>query len=32
LLLVDGILIIVAGLKAANGEVYRYPLSIRFLK
>lgn len=26
------IVIIVATIKAANGEVYRYPLSIRFIK
>jgi uncharacterized protein len=29
--IVDVVLIIVASLKASNGEVYRYPLSIRFV-
>jgi uncharacterized protein len=28
----DIVLAIIAGLKAANGEMYRYPLTIRFLK
>jgi uncharacterized Tic20 family protein len=29
---VDAVLVIIAGLKAANGEHYRYPMTIRFLK
>ena len=28
----DAVLVIIAGLKAANGEHYRYPMTIRFLK
>ena len=26
------VLVIIAGVKAANGEFYRYPLTIRFIK
>jgi len=26
------VLVIIAGVKAANGEFYRYPLTIRFVK
>jgi uncharacterized Tic20 family protein len=32
LAVVDLVLVIIAGLKAANGEHYRYPMTIRFLK
>jgi len=28
----DIVLVIIAGVKAANGEFYRYPLTIRFIK
>ena len=31
-LLLDIIFVIIAGMKAANGEHYRYPFAIRFLK
>jgi uncharacterized Tic20 family protein len=30
--LIDVILTIIAGIKAANGEHYRYPFAIRFIK
>jgi uncharacterized protein len=30
--IVDLVFVIIAGLKAANGEYYRYPMTIRFLK
>jgi uncharacterized protein len=30
--IVDAVLVIIAALKAANGEHYQYPLTIRFLK
>jgi uncharacterized Tic20 family protein len=30
--IVDVVLTIIAGLKAANGEHYRYPFAIRFIK
>ena len=30
--LVDLIFAIIAGIKASNGEMYRYPLTIRFIK
>jgi uncharacterized protein len=30
--IVDAVLVIIAALKAANGEHYRYPMTIRFLK
>jgi uncharacterized Tic20 family protein len=30
--LLDLVFIIVASVKASNGEIYRYPLTIRFLK
>lgn len=32
LFVVDVILVIVAAVKASNGESYRYPLTIRFIK
>ena len=32
LVILDVVAIIVASVKASNGEVYRYPLSIRFIK
>lgn len=31
-LVINLVLVIIAGVKAANGEFYRYPLSIRFIK
>lgn len=30
--ILDVVLVIVAGIKAANGEHYRYPFAIRFIK
>jgi uncharacterized Tic20 family protein len=32
LAIVDVILVIIASMKASNGESYRYPLTIRFIK
>ena len=32
LLIFDVVLVILAGIKASNGEHYRYPFAIRFLK
>ena len=31
-IIVNLIFVIIAGVKASNGEFYRYPLSIRFIK
>jgi len=32
LLIIDAVFTIIAALKTANGEVYQYPMAIRFLK
>jgi uncharacterized protein len=32
IILLNLVLVIIAGVKAANGEFYRYPLTIRFIK
>ena len=32
IIVLDIVLVIIAGVKAANGEFYRYPLTIRFIK
>jgi uncharacterized protein len=32
IVIVNTVFVIIAGLKAANGEHYRYPMTIRFLK
>jgi uncharacterized Tic20 family protein len=32
IVVLDIVLVIIAGVKAANGEFYRYPLTIRFIK
>jgi uncharacterized Tic20 family protein len=32
IIVLNMVLVIIAGVKAANGEFYRYPLTIRFIK